>query len=170
MKTLESYIRTIPDFPKAGILFRDITPLLAHPPAYAEVIQLLLAAAPKDTTHVAAIEARGFLFAPAVAAALQVGFVPIRKPGKLPAETVVADYTLEYGTNQLAMHRDAVKSGDRVYLIDDLIATGGSLAAALSLIHTCGATVNHIACLIELVELGGREKLAPYLLTALLRY
>ena len=170
MLNLKRYIRDVPDFPKPGILFRDITPLLADASAYADVISRFVAAAPPNITHVAAIEARGFLFAPAVAAALAVGIVPVRKPGKLPCETVSADYVLEYGSNSLTVHKDALTARDCVYLLDDLIATGGSLAAAASLVAAGGARIGKISCLIELAALGGRTRLPPVPFTALVRY
>lgn len=167
---LKPFIRAVPDFPQPGILFRDITPLLADAAAYAEAVRRFADAAPPDATHVAAVEARGFLFAPAVAVALSAGLVPIRKPGKLPCAALSADYALEYGSGTLAMHSDALKAGDRVYLIDDLIATGGSLAAAAQLITSCGASIVKIACLIELTALNGAQKLPPVATAMLLKY
>ena len=168
---LKAYIRDVPDFPQAGVLFRDITPLLADKAAYAEVVRQLVAGAPPQATHVAAVDARGFLFAPAVAAGLGIGMVPLRKPGKLPREVFTAEYALEYGTDTLAMHKDALAAGDGVYLIDDLIATGGTLAAAAELIAASGARLEKIACVIELTALGGKAKLPPAVpFSALLQY
>lgn len=173
--SLRAHIRAVPDFPRPGIVFRDITPLLQNATAFTHAVALLTRAAPANTTHVAAIEARGFLLAPAIAAALQTGVIPIRKAGKLPGPVHSAEYALEYGTDHLAIHQDALTAGDRVYLIDDLIATGGSLAAAATLIHRCGATIPKIACLIELPSLAGRHRLrtpngAPIPLHTLLAY
>ena len=156
---LRGYIRDVPDFPKAGILFRDITPLLAAPPAFARAVAALTSLAPDETTHIAAVEARGFIFAAAVAAQLKKPFVPVRKSGKLPYHTITADYALEYGDDSLAIHTDAVGADSAVFLVDDLIATGGTLAAAARLIAQCGATVAQIACLIELADLGGAARL-----------
>ena len=170
MLDLRAYIRDVADFPRAGILFRDITPLLVAPAAYAEAVAQLVAAAPPQISCVAAVEARGFLFAPAVAAALEIGLVPIRKPGKLPAAQFSADYALEYGRDSLCLHKDALSETDKVYLIDDLIATGGSLAAASSLIEMSGATLSKIACLIELAELNGRAQLPAVPVTTLIQY
>ena len=170
MLDLKRYIRNIPDFPKPGVLFRDITPLLADASAYADAVNRFVAAAPPGITHVAAIEARGFLFAPAVAARLSVGIVPIRKPGKLPCETISAGYALEYGSDSLVMHKDALTAGDCVYLLDDLIATGGSLAAAASLVQAGGARIGKISCLIALAALDGRKRLPPVSFTALVQY
>ena len=170
MKDLKPHIRDIMDFPVQGILFRDITPLLADGAAFAEAVRQLTAEAPPQTTHIAAVDARGFIFASAVAVALGVGMVPVRKPGKLPAEVLSVDYELEYGSNTLTMHKDALRAGDVVYLIDDLIATGGTLAAAASLVTASGATLGKIACLIELSELNGREKLPPVPFVTMVKY
>lgn len=167
---LKEHIRDIPDFPQPGILFRDITPLLAHGAAFAAAVRQLAAAAPDGTTHIAAVDARGFLFAAAVAVELGVGIVPVRKPGKLPAPVNSVQYELEYGSNTLAMHKDALRTGDCVYLIDDLIATGGTLAAAAELIVASGATLGKVACLIELCALNGRSKLPEVPFAALIQY
>ena len=167
---LERYIRAVPDFPRPGILFRDITPLLNHPPAFREAVAQLAARVPEDTTHIAAVEARGFIFGAAVAVLKGSALVPIRKSGKLPAATVEENYALEYGNDTLAMHKDAVDAGAKVCLIDDLIATGGSLSAAMRLVHQCGGEVNKVVCLIELASLNGRRRLSGVSFDGLISY
>ena len=163
MIDLESFIRNVPDFPKKGILFKDITPLLADPAALREACSRLASPfAEKGVTRVVGIESRGFLFGTPVAERLGAGFVPIRKPGKLPAAKVSQRYDLEYGTDEIQMHADAVAAGDRVLLIDDLLATGGTMAAACQLVRRLGATVVGVAFVIELGFLHGRDKLAGY--------
>jgi adenine phosphoribosyltransferase len=160
---LGKYIRFIPDWPKKGILFRDITPLLADPNALSATINAFcigLESAKID--YVAAVEARGFVFGPAVAEKLNAGFVPIRKKDKLPAETESLTYDLEYGTNTLEVHRDAFEPPANVLMLDDLLATGGTMAAACKLIEKIGGKIVAIAFLIELPELAGREKLKDY--------
>src|SRR5581483_5530277 len=153
-------IRTIPNFPKAGILFKDITPLLADARLFASTIDLLTATfKPGDIDAVVGVDARGFIFAAAAAYKLQAGFVPVRKKGKLPYQTHEQDYALEYGTATVAMHVDALKPGGRVLLIDDLLATGGTAAAAAALVQKLGGEIREIAFLIELSFLGGRQKL-----------
>ena len=160
---LERYIRSIADWPKEGILFRDITPLLGAPEAFAAAIDALCADfAEAGVDYVAAIEARGFIFGGAVAKKLGVGFVPIRKKGKLPFETESITYALEYGTDTLEVHSDAVSRGARVLMVDDLLATGGTMAAACKLIEKAGGQIVGITFLIELSELAGREKLGGY--------
>jgi adenine phosphoribosyltransferase len=157
---LEGLIRAIPDFPIPGILFRDITPLLADKKAFAAVIAMMSGAfADQRIDHVAAIEARGYILGAPVAYELGAGFVPVRKPGKLPFAKISAEYALEYGVNTLEMHNDAVRSGDRVLLVDDLLATGGTAAATRSLLEKLGATVVAAAFLVELGGLNGRAKL-----------
>lgn len=157
---LRSLIRTIPDYPKPGILFRDITTLIAHPAGLrAAVDGLLLPFLTADVRHVAGIEARGFILGGAVAHALGRGFVPIRKKGKLPWKTIGQDYSLEYGVDTIEIHADAVNPGDRVLLVDDLIATGGTAEAAIRLIERSGAQVVAAAFVIELPELGGARRL-----------
>jgi adenine phosphoribosyltransferase len=157
---LASLIRTIPDYPKPGILFRDITTLLADPAGFREVIHRF---ADRYRTErivkVAGIEARGFILGGALAERLGAGFVPIRKKGKLPWETIGHDYELEYGTDRVEIHRDAVASGERVVLIDDLIATGGTAKAGLALLRKLGATVVEACFVIDLPDLGGRQRL-----------
>lgn len=160
---LASFIRNIPDFPVKGILFRDITPLLADAQALERAIEVL--AAPfveAGVDVVAAVEARGFIFGAAVAKALGAGFVPIRKKGKLPFETHSISYGLEYGKDVVEVHTDAVSAGTRVLMVDDLLATGGTMAAACELIEGLGAEIVGIRFLIELAALNGREKLSQY--------
>jgi adenine phosphoribosyltransferase len=157
---LARYIRTIPDFPKPGVQFRDITTLLAHADAFRATVERLAApfrARAIDT--IAAIESRGFIVGAALAHELRTGFVPIRKQGKLPAERFGEDYQLEYGTDRLEIHRDAVTPCRSVLLVDDLIATGGTAEAALKLLATAGAAIAGCAFVIELPDLGGRERL-----------
>ena len=168
---LKKYIRDIPDFPKAGILFRDITPLLATPEAFHEAVRRL-ADQFRDTPldAVVAAEARGFIFAAPVALELDISFVPIRKPGKLPADTHAHDYDLEYGSDTLEMHSDAVAEGQRVLVMDDLLATGGTVAACCQLVEKTGAIVQACAFLIELEGLGGAEKIAPREVFSLIQY
>jgi adenine phosphoribosyltransferase len=162
MSDLKEHIRDIADFPKPGIMFRDITPLLANPDAFREVIRLL-ADKYRDAgvTAICAAEARGFIFATPLALELNAAFVPIRKPGKLPFDTKAFHYELEYGTDTLEMHTDAVKAGDKVLLVDDLLATGGTMEACVKLCKHTGAEVVGCAFVIELTFIGGREKLAP---------
>ncbi len=168
---LTKFIRSIPDWPKKGILFRDITPLLADPKALAAAIDALCA----DFTgagieYVAAVEARGFIFGAVVAEKLGAGFVPIRKKGKLPYKTESVSYELEYGTDTLEVHSDAIKKGAKVLMVDDLLATGGTMAAACKLIERTGGQVAGIMFLIELTELAGREKLRGYKIKTVLSY
>ena len=168
---LEKYIRNIPDWPKKGILFRDITPLLAEPKALAAAIDALCADFREaGIEYVAAVEARGFIFGAAVAKRLGVGFVPIRKKGKLPFKTETVSYDLEYGTDTLEVHSDAVRSGAKVLMVDDLLATGGTMAAACKLIEKIDGQIVGIAFLIELGELAGREKLSGYEIKTVLSY
>ncbi len=157
---LIDHIRTIPDYPKPGIQFRDITTLLADPTAYRETIDQL--AAPfldVGIDRVIGIEARGFILGGALADRLHAGFVPVRKKGKLPHETLRVAYALEYGTDEIEIHRDALAHGERVLLVDDLIATGGTALAAVQLVETLGATIIAAAFVIDLPELGGSQKL-----------
>ncbi len=163
MKRLEKIrtaLRDVPDFPKPGILFKDITPILSDPLLFGDTIDLMAEMAQgKKIDFVAGIEARGFIFGAALARKLNCGFVPIRKPGKLPYKTYKAEYALEYGTDSIEVHQDAFPKGASVYLADDLLATGGTAAAAAGLIQKCGAEVALIGFLIELSFLQGREKL-----------
>ena len=158
---LEHSIRTIPDHPKPGILFRDITTLLGDPAAFSAAVDALVApyTAPAGVAKVAGIEARGFILGGAVAHRLGVGFVPVRKKGKLPHETVRISYALEYGTDEIEVHRDAVTRGERVLLVDDLIATGGTAVAAVELLRSIGAEVVAAAFVIDLPNLGGAARL-----------
>jgi adenine phosphoribosyltransferase len=168
---LAGYIRSIPDWPKKGILFRDITPLLADPKAFAAAVEALCAGfADAGIQYVAAVEARGFIFGAAAAAKLDVGFVPIRKKGKLPFKTESISYDLEYGTDTLQVHSDAVGRGAKVLMVDDLLATGGTMAAACKLIEKIGAKIAGITFLVELRELAGREKLRRYKVSAVITY
>lgn len=168
---LEDHIRSIPDFPKEGVLFRDITTLLAHPQALAEAIhQMKEKVAGLKIDVIAAAEARGFLFAVPLAMELGVGVVPIRKPGKLPADTIDYTYELEYGTDTLEMHTDAVKEGDNVLIVDDLLATGGTVEACCKLIEKAGASVTGCLFLIELVGLGGIDKIGPERTLSVIQY
>lgn len=158
---IQNLIRTIPDYPKKGIQFRDITTLLQDADGFAETIRQLEALAQQYTiTAVAGIEARGFILGAALANVLNVGFVPIRKAGKLPGETISQSYTLEYGEDQLEVHRDALDEQDTVLLIDDLIATGGTAEAAVKLIRALNAEVCAAMFVIDLPDLGGMQRLA----------
>ena len=168
---IQQAIRSIPDFPKPGILFKDITPLLADARLFAGSIDLLTANFnPGMVDSVVGIDARGFIFAAAAALKLQAGFVPVRKKGKLPFQTHEQDYALEYGTATVAMHVDALKPGSRVLLIDDLLATGGTAAAAAALVQKLGAEILEISFLIELGFLNGRQKLKQYPIRSLVVY
>jgi adenine phosphoribosyltransferase len=168
---LRAHIRDIVDFPKPGIVFKDITPLLLDADALAEAVrQLADWARPLDVDFVVAAEARGFILGAAIARELGVGFVPARKPGKLPHETVSAEYILEYGVDVLEMHADAVADGARVLLHDDLLATGGTARALAELVENRGGTIAGCAFLVELAFLDGRERLRGYDVHALLSY
>ncbi|WOK99632.1 adenine phosphoribosyltransferase 1 [Canna indica] len=157
---IASAIRVIPDFPKPGIMFQDITTLLLDPKAFRDTIDMFVERyRDKEITVVAGIEARGFIFGPPIALAIGAKFVPMRKPKKLPGEVISEEYSLEYGTDRMEMHVGAVQPGDRVLVIDDLIATGGTLSAAIRLLERVGAEVVECACVIELPELKGRERL-----------
>ena len=155
----KSLIRTIPDFPKPGIRFRDITPLLASGTGFRHVIELLSERYAGKVDKVVGIEARGFIFGAAIAHSIGAGFVPIRKPGKLPGEAIGHDYELEYGKNRVEVHVDGLAKGERVVLIDDLLATGGTALAALALVEKCGGQVVECAFLIELTDLPGRARI-----------
>jgi adenine phosphoribosyltransferase len=171
MNDLKKLIREVPDFPKPGILFYDITTLLKEASGLIAVIDGLkshYAAAQADL--VLGIEARGFIFAPALAYALGAGFVPVRKPKKLPAACVSVTYDLEYGTDCLQMHKDAVKEGSRVLIVDDLLATGGTAAAAARMVREAGGTVVGLGFVVELTFLNGRSRLPGYEVFSLLQY
>lgn len=171
MDALKSLIREVPDFPKAGINFYDITTLLKHPSGYRNTIDLLadeFRGVPVDT--VIGVEARGFIFAPALAYHMGAGFVPVRKPNKLPAEKVSVSYALEYGQDTLEMHKDAVGNGHRVLIADDLLATGGTAKAVCEMVESMGGIVAGLAFVVELEFLPGREKLKGYDVRSLLKY
>lgn len=168
---LADYIRGVPDFPKPGILFRDITPLLADSEAFAASVKALTGPfVDSGIDFVAAVEARGFIFGSSVAETLDAGFIPIRKPGKLPCKTESVSYDLEYGTDTIEVHADAVKPGSRVLIVDDLLATGGTMAAACELIKKLGAEIAGVAFLVELTALNGREKLEGYSIHTVISY
>jgi adenine phosphoribosyltransferase len=172
---LKQHIRDLPDHPKSGVTFRDITPLLGHPEALGLAIDQLAAPfrdEPVGTpiTKVVAVEARGFLFGAPVATALGVGFVPVRKPGKLPWATHSESYELEYGTDSLEIHQDAITSGERVLIVDDVLATGGTALATAALVERLGGEVAGFAFLIDLVFLAGRARLRDHRVHAVLEY
>ncbi len=168
---LERYIRGVPDWPKKGILFRDITPLLADAKAFAAAIDALCVGfTDVGVEYVAAVEARGFIFGAAVAKKLGAGFVPIRKKSKLPFKTESITYDLEYGTDTLEVHNDAVKKGAKVLMVDDLLATGGTMAAVCKLIEKIGGQIVGISFLIELCDLAGRGKLSGYKIKTVISY
>lgn len=168
---LKDYIKDIKDFPIEGILFRDVTPLMQDGEAFSYAINELVAYAKSVGAElIVGPEARGFLFGCPVAYALNVGFVPIRKPGKLPRETISYEYDLEYGSNTLCVHSDAIKKGQKVLIIDDLLATGGTVEATTKLIEKMGGEVVGCAFLIELLDLKGRELLKEYNVKTLLQY
>jgi adenine phosphoribosyltransferase len=168
---LARLIRPVPDFPKPGILFRDITPLLADADGFVEAIRLL--AEPwrgEKLDAIAAVEARGFLFAGPLAIELGVGIIPVRKPGKLPAATISHTYELEYGQDTLEMHADILDHAARVLVVDDVLATGGTAAACMRLIEAAGGVVAGASFLVEIEPLGGRERLAPHRVESALHY
>jgi adenine phosphoribosyltransferase len=167
---LRDFIRNIPDFPKPGINFKDISPLLANGEAFSECTSELSVHMPADIDAIIGIESRGFLFGAALAQLTGVGFVPIRKPGKLPADTHAIEYELEYGTDTLEIHRDALSHGHRVVVIDDLLATGGTAAATIQLVEQLGAEVAACLFVIELDFLNGKEKLGNTSSFSLLHY
>jgi len=168
---LKAYIRSIPGFPKEGIVFRDITPLLGNGPALKEASRLIADRYRDDKPElVVGAEARGFIFGAMVALELGVGFVPVRKPGKLPAKTIEYSYELEYGTDTLTMHWDAVKPGQKVLCVDDLLATGGTMAATAHMVEELGGEIVGCGFVIELSFLKGREKLSKYDVFSLIDY
>lgn len=171
VRDLEAFIRDVPDFPKPGILFKDITPLLAHPAALSMAVEFLTQ--PFRSTHVDLVvgaESRGFIFGMTVARNLSAGFIPIRKNGKLPHKTRQIRYDLEYGADALEVHEDAVPRGARVVMVDDLLATGGTMKACVDLITSLGGEIVGIAFLIELMGLRGRDKLTPHPIHSVLKY
>jgi adenine phosphoribosyltransferase len=171
IERLRMLVTDVPDFPKPGIVFKDITPLLAAPAAFRDAIDLLAeACAEREIDAVLGVESRGFMFAAPLALQLGASFVPVRKPGKLPRATARAEYALEYGSDALEMHRDALAGGARVIVVDDVIATGGTAHAAVQLARQHGAHVVGALFLLELAFLGGRAKLPDVPFTALLRY
>lgn len=171
MNALKSLIRTIPDFPQPGIQFRDLTTLFLDPAGFRTAVKAIADAWRKDEIDmVVGVESRGFILAAPVALELGKGFVPIRKPGKLPGETFGVEYTLEYGEDRLEIHKDALGMGARVLIVDDLLATGGTAEAACRLVERIGCQVAGCAFLVELVDLHGRDRLNPYRLTNLIEF
>lgn len=168
---LKDYIALVEDYPKEGIKFRDITPLLGNGEAYRAATDAFVKfAREKDAELVVGPEARGFIFGCPVAHEMGIGFAPVRKPGKLPREVVSYEYDLEYGSNTLCMHKDSIKPGQRVIIVDDLLATGGTVEATVKIIEELGGVVAGLAFLIELDDLKGREKLANYDVMTLMNY
>lgn len=168
---LKQFIRDIPDFPIEGIMFRDITTLLANADAFRDAIDGLLA--PYSGEHidkVVVIESRGFIFGTPMAYQLRAGVVPVRKPGKLPSETLTEEYALEYGTNTLQIHTDAIRKGERVIIVDDLLATGGTVEATIRLVEDLGGEIVGISFLAELMDLNGRERVRDYPYHSLVQY
>ncbi len=171
IQNLKSAIREIPDWPKKGILFYDVTTLLKQGRGFEQAINALVEPFKDQKVDlVLGIEARGFIFAPSVAYALKAGFVPVRKPGKLPAATLQVDYALEYGTDRLEIHKDAIEPGQRVLIVDDLIATGGTAQAVAQMVETMGGTVVALDFVVELTFLNGRDKLKKYDVHSILKY
>jgi adenine phosphoribosyltransferase len=170
-ESLRGLIRDVPDWPQPGVTFKDITPLLNEPAAFVTAVDGLSAAfGHSEVDHVLGVEARGFIFAAPVAYHLDAGFVPVRKAGKLPWEIEREEYVLEYGTDQLEVHRDAIGPGARVLIVDDVLATGGTASATARLVERLGGTVVGLAFLIDLAFLGGRSKLDGYEVSSLLTY
>ena len=168
---LQRLIRDVPDFPKPGIVFKDITPLLADPAGLAMAVEVMANPFRKDRVDlVIGAESRGFIFGTAIAQSLSCGFVPIRKPGKLPRETHRAEYELEYGSDVLEMHADAIQPGQRVLMVDDLLATGGTMAACIDMVRRTGATIAAATFLIELEFLEGRRRLGGVEIHSAIRY
>jgi adenine phosphoribosyltransferase len=168
---LKTLIRDIPNFPQPGILFRDITPLLANPEGLAVVLEWLEAdVRERDAAAIVGIESRGFIFGAPLASRLSLPFIPVRKPGKLPAARMSVEYSLEYGESRLDIHEDALAAGTRAYIVDDLLATGGTALASAKLVEMIGGTVAGFGFVIELEALGGRKRLGDYPVTSLIRY
>lgn len=168
---LRNYVADVPDFPKEGILFKDITPLLLDKDALKETIRLMVEyAKTRDVDVFAGPEARGFMFACPMALEMDRGFIPVRKPGKLPRKTVSQTYDLEYGTNEIQIHCDAIQPGDRVMIVDDLLATGGTAEAACKLVEKMGGIVAGLCFVVELDDLGGRALLKDYDVYSVLHY
>jgi adenine phosphoribosyltransferase len=170
VRDLKALIRDIPDFPKAGILFRDLTPLLLDAPAFRETVERICAPFLRQVDVVVGIESRGFIVGAGVAYHLGTGLALVRKPGKLPAATYEARYDLEYGSDGLEIHQDAFRQGSRVLVVDDLLATGGTAAATMELVRRTGGDVVAAAFVIELTALAGRERLAPVEVHSLIQY
>jgi adenine phosphoribosyltransferase len=171
MIDLAGRIRDVPDFPQKGIVFKDITTLLKDGPAFKQALDELTERVRAWDVHaVAGMESRGFIFAAPIAYNLGVGFIPVRKLGKLPAETITAEYALEYGTNTLELHVDAVREGQRVLIVDDLLATGGTVGATIDLVERLGGEVAGTAFLAELTFLNGRDRLEGYRVTSLIAF
>jgi adenine phosphoribosyltransferase len=171
MLDLEQLIRDVPDFPKKGILFKDITTLLKDAAAFKQSIDQLTGLVRGHAPHVVlGMESRGFIFAAPIAYLLDAGFVPVRKLGKLPAEVISAEYDLEYGTNTLELHKDAIAPGERVLIVDDLLATGGTVSATIDLVERLGGNVVAVAFLVELTFLHGRDRLGNYEVVSLLKF
>jgi len=167
----KDYIATVPDFPKEGIMFRDITPLMQSGEAFRAACDKLIEFARKVNAEVVVgPESRGFIFGCPISYELGIGFVPVRKPGKLPRETISETYDLEYGTNELHIHADSIKPGQKVLIVDDLLATGGTVKATIDLVHKLGGEVVGCAFLIDLVDLKGKEKLKDYEVLTLMEY
>ena len=168
---MKNYIAAVKDYPKEGIIFRDITPLLADGKAFAHSVnEMTKFAIERNVDVIVGPEARGFIFGCPVAKDLGIGFIPVRKPNKLPRETVKCSYDLEYGTNELHIHKDGIKAGQRVLIVDDLLATGGTIEATINLVEGLGATVVGCAFLIELEELNGRDLLSGNEILSLIKY
>jgi adenine phosphoribosyltransferase len=168
---IKSYIRDIPDYPKPGILFRDLTTLLRHPDALRYTLdKLSQKCAVLDVDYVVGIESRGFIFGAPIAEKLSAGFVPVRKPGKLPAAVYTVEYELEYGSDRLEMHQDAIPAGSRVLIIDDVIATGGTARATAQLVQQAGADLAAFGFIVELTGLGGRQQLPEVPIVTLVEY
>ena len=168
---LKSYIREFPDWPKEGILFRDITPILLHPKVFTAAVDALCSNfRATEIDFVAAVEARGFIFGASVAERLNAGFVPIRKKGKLPGKTMSITYDLEYGSDTLQVHSDAIEHGSKVLMVDDLLGTGGTMHSACRLVEKIGGIVTGITFLIELSYLHGRERLSDYKVRSVISY
>jgi adenine phosphoribosyltransferase len=166
---LKSHIRDIPDFPQPGILFRDITPLLSNGELFRTTVDAMVAPF-ENINHVIVIESRGFILGTPIAYAIGAGVVPVRKPGKLPYQTYTEAYELEYGTNTLEIHQDAIEPGERVLIVDDLLATGGTVAATIKLVERIGAEIVGITVLAELAALHGRDAIGNYPLNCLITY
>ena len=167
---LKSYIRNIPDFPEEGIMFKDITPMLKDKEAFMKAIDLIKENYKEvEIDYIIGIESRGFIVGTPLAYAMEKGFIPIRKPGKLPAEKIKTSYDLEYGSNELELHRDSIDKGDKVLIIDDLLATGGTVEASCELVEELGGDIVGVGFLLELEDLNGRDKLKGYDVFSLLK-